>query len=300
MTLFDAYLMVDWSARNKPKTGADTIWYCHAVRKGDSVTVPVPNNPPTRHKAIEEIKGLLYESKAKGLATLIGFDLPYGYPSGLALALGLKEKPAWRAVWNELSNQIEDHPDNSNNRFEVATALNTRISGGDFPFWGCPPKKVNANLSARRPTKNRAHDLNEYRLTDRRIRGPQSAWKLYGAGAVGSQALMGIPYVAKLRYDNNLAAVSRVWPFEIGLGLLAPREIRDWLIIHVEIYPSIVPPDPKPGEVKDSAQVRSLASCFAQADERGTLSRLFWGPLCTSAEELSIVQTEEGWILGVQ
>jgi hypothetical protein len=300
MLEFDCYVIVDWSASNKPNTGADSIWYCQALRSGDCVEVSSPRNPPTRCEAIEEIRGLLRQCKARGYMTLVGFDFPYGYPAGFAFALGLKKKPAWRAVWNELLSQIKDAPDNSNNRFEVAASLSRRISAEDFPFWGCPPRKACKNLAARRSRKHGQHDLREFRLTERRIRGPQSAWKLYGAGAVGSQALIGISYVAKLRDDNDLACVSRVWPFEVGLDRLVAREKRDWLILHAEIYPSIVRADPKPNEVRDSAQVRTLASCFARADEMGTLSRLFWGPLCASAEELSTVQAEEGWILGVQ
>jgi hypothetical protein len=66
---------------------------------------------------------------------------------------------------------------------------------------GCNPV---SNGQTRETASNRpssAESLPEYRLTDRRAKGAQPAWKLFYPGAVGSQALLGIPYVAKLRAD---------------------------------------------------------------------------------------------------
>ena len=83
----------------------------------------------------------------------------------------------------------------------------------------------------------------------------QPIWKLYGNGSVGSQALVGIPHLTALRNDPVLAPVSSVWPFETGLRRLPSRNCRDWLILHAEIYPSLVAVETT-GEVKDRAQVR--------------------------------------------
>ena len=80
----------------------------------------------------------------------------------------------------------------------------------------------------------------------------QPIWKLYGNGSVGSQALLGIPYLTALRNDPVLASVSRGWPFETGLGALPGRPKRDCLIVHAEIYPSLVPNQTTEGEVKDA------------------------------------------------
>ena len=68
---------------------------------------------------------------------LVGFDFPLGYPAGFAARLGLSGPP-WRAVWDEIAGLITDDERNRNNRFDVADALNRRVSGGGFPFWGCP------------------------------------------------------------------------------------------------------------------------------------------------------------------
>ena len=40
------------------------------------------------------------------------------------------------------------------------------------------------------------------RLTEQRLRGVQETWKLCGAGSVGSQALVGIPYRARRRFPQ--------------------------------------------------------------------------------------------------
>ena len=127
----------------------------------------------------------------------------------------------------------------------------------------------------------------------------QPIWKLFQNGSVGSQALLGIPYVAALRNDAVLSPVSRVWPFETGLGALPSRPKRDYLIVHAEIYPSLLPIQPAAGEVKDAVQVRTMAAHFAALDDAGQLSTLFAGPAYLTPEDRETVETEEGWTLGV-
>jgi len=293
-TDFDAYLMVDWSASSKPAHGADSVWYCLLMWETGSPAVRTLRNPATRHQAVQEIGHLLAEMAAGGLSILVGFDFPYGYPSGFAAALGVGGQPPWRAVWNELAQQIIDRPDNSNNRFEVAAALNRVISGQPYPFWGCPEVRQSPTLSMCKVRAYGPNDLSEYRLTDRQVKGPQPVWKLAGVGSVGSQALLGIPCVAKLRDDPRLAAVSRVWPFETGLTALTPRGQRDWQILHAEIYPSLIQARPGPCEVKDAAQVRDLARYFAEADAQGRLSAWFAGNPSLRARERDCVEREEG------
>jgi hypothetical protein len=53
----------------------------------------------------------------------VGFDFPFGYPTGFAIALGAKDGPGWVAVWREIASKVLDvldREDNSNNRFEVS------------------------------------------------------------------------------------------------------------------------------------------------------------------------------------
>ena len=74
--LFDAYLAVDWSASSVPKRGKDSIWLC---LKGEP-----PENPSTRHEAMQRVREQLGQLVAEGRRVLVGFDFPYGYPSGFA------------------------------------------------------------------------------------------------------------------------------------------------------------------------------------------------------------------------
>src|SRR5712692_6016490 len=294
MPEFDAYLMVDWSASSRPVTGGDSVWYCLVIRTGDNLSVVALENPATRRRAVAEINDILRGLARREQMALVGFDFPYGYPAGSAAALGLTDTPAWLGVWREIASRIVDRDDNSNNRFEVAGDLNHRISGGCYPFWGCPQGRESATMSC---TKGRPGHLAEKRLTD--IGNMQPIWKLYGIGSVGSQALLGIPHLTALRNDEVLSPVSRVWPFETGLGALPSRPKRDYLIVHAEIYPSLLPIHPAAGEVKDAVQVRTMAAHFAALDDAGELSTLFAGPAYLTPEDRETIEREEGWTLGV-
>ena len=294
MPEFDAYLMVDWSASSRPVTGADSVWYCLLERTGEGLCVMPPKNPATRSRAMAEINDILHGLARRQRMVLVGFDFPYGYPAGFGDALGLTGAPAWIGVWREIAGRIVDRDDNSNNRFEVASDLNRRISGTSYPFWGCPEARHSATMSC---TKGGSGHLPEKRLTD--IGNMQPIWKLYGNGSVGSQALLGIPHLAALRNDEMLAPVSRLWPFETGLRALPNREERDYLIVHAEIYPSLLPNLPTEGAVKDAVQVRTTAAHFAALDDAGELSSLFAGPTWLTTDERERVESQEGWTLGV-
>jgi precorrin-8X/cobalt-precorrin-8 methylmutase len=294
--LFDAYLMVDWSAAAEPREGKDSIWIGYLRREGGRLTEAPPLNPPTRLAARAHLLAMLADNLAAGRSTLAGFDFPFGYPQGFASRLGLGGAP-WRAVWALLADRIEEAANNANNRFAVAAALNRQISDGPAPFWGCPKKAVGSFL---RPTHHRLHErlgLAEKRLADASIKGPQPVWKLAGAGAAGSQALTGIPVVHWLRHHPSLAEASTVWPFETGLA--APRPEHRPGIVFAEIYPSLVRPVFRKGEVKDRAQVRGIARHFATLDEAGCLAPLFAGDPRLAAEDRARIEAEEGWILGV-
>ena len=294
MPEFDAYLMVDWSASSRPVTGKDSVWYCLVIRNGDNVSVAAHENPPTRRQAVTEINDILRGLARREQMVLVGFDFPYGYPAGFADALGLTDTPAWIGVWREIAGRIVDRDDNGNNRFEVAGDLNRRLSSSRYPFWGCPQGRESPTLSC---TMGGPGRLAEKRLTD--IGNMQPIWKLYGNGSVGSQALLGIPHLTALRNDEVLAPVSRVWPFETGLVALPSRAERDYLIVHAEIYPSLLSIQPTAGEVKDAVQVRTMAAHFAMLDDAGELSALFAGPTCLTPEDRDRIEREEGWTLGV-
>lgn len=299
--LFDAYVIVDWSAASVPKTGRDSIWIVIAARDGPAGSIPAPTlvNPATRAAATAWTAGRLADLLAGGRRVLVGVDFPLGYPRGTARRLGLSGPP-WRATWDRLAEALEDAPDNRNNRFAVAADLNRRLTGGPAPFWGCPPGAVSSGLSMRRPPPaGLPAGLEEWRLTDRRARGVQPIWKLYTTGSVGSQALTGIPRLRAWRDDPRLSAHAAVWPFETGLTPPGPRSSGPPLVF-AEVWPSLLKEAWRARHaVKDAGQVLALASHLAALDAVGDLAPLFAASADFTTGERAAVEAEEGWILGV-
>ena len=216
--LFDTYIMVDWSAASTPKTGKDSIW----IGELDGASGQMGfENPSTRKLAYRMLEQRLSELTETSQRVLLGFDFSLGFPAGTSRALGL-EGPSWRAMHTFLHREVEDSDNNSNNRFAVAARMNAKLSGRAFPFWGVTSKRhENRTLSATKPSFECAA-LSEYRMAEkimrtRRLGAPKSCWQLAYIGSVGSQSLMGIPYVQKLR---QRFATAQIWPFETGFSEL--------------------------------------------------------------------------------
>lgn len=297
-TLFNGYLMVDWSANSCPKTGRDSIWWCHLRWEFGTLVLDQVQNPATRLEALAQIKNVLLAYSQSPYRILVGFDFAYAYPTGFAEAVAPGERPAWLAVWRYLAEHVEDDANNANNRFAVAAWLNQQLSQGAAPFWGCPNNQQSDYLSMRKPKAEQAELFAEFRLAER-DNATHSVWKLCYPGAVGGQVLMGLPYVYALRTDPALAEVSRVWPFETGLKPLQASDLTNTHILHAEVYPSLVKVAPGPAEVKDKCQVMALAEHLAALDEQGQLGALFAGRRPLTPAERQVVEREEGWILGV-
>ena len=121
--LFDGYLMVDWSAAAAPTKGRDSIWIAVA-RCGQKAKL---ENPPTRQAAMARVSEIMQAATRDGLRMLAGFDFPFGYPEGTARALTGQDN--WQALWALLADRIEEGPENANNRFAVAAALNGAFAG---------------------------------------------------------------------------------------------------------------------------------------------------------------------------
>lgn len=266
----DTVLMVDWSggADRGPRPKKDAIWAARATAEG----VAPPVYLRSRRVAEDWIAARLAEEIAAGRRVLAGFDFPFGYPEGFARAVTGQDDPF--ALWARLETEIEDGPRTSN-RFEAAGRLNAQLPGTG-PFWGNGLKADVPHL----PRKGRAragHGLPEWRAAERAARGAFSCWQLAGAGSVGSQALTGIPVLARLRRRFGACA----WPFEALAGPVAL----------VEVWPSLVAPaiaaGTREGEIRDAAQVRLLA---------GAVAALAPADL---AAMLDVAAPEEGWILGL-
>lgn len=294
--LFSAYVIVDWSAAAKPSTGADSIWIGVLKRDVRFRLGFESYNPATRAEAETRLAAILDDLKKRGERALVGFDFPLGFPRGLAKALSLPGDKPWRAVWDQLAKMVKDKADNTNNRFGVGSEINRRLTGGPFPFWGCPPKDALTTLQPKRVREHGPDDLPEFRLADKAAKGAHSIWKLYYNGSVGGQAIVGIPAVRRLKEARGEAV--RVWPFETGFKALTEADLEGVAVVVAEVYPSLLKAAPAPGEVKDLAQVRELAEHFAKLDEAGKLTALFAAPKGLDEDALAVAETEEGWILG--
>ncbi|MEP5758588.1 MAG: molybdenum cofactor synthesis domain-containing protein [Litoreibacter sp.] len=267
MKQFDAYIIVGWSSENDrgatPKK--DAIWIGEVGQE--------PIYMRNRHLAEEWLGNRIKRSIEVKQRLAIGFDFPFGYPSGFGESLTGSSDPL--KVWDWLEGEIEDHPDR-NNRFDVAGQINQMFDGVG-PFWanGLPrdidhlPRKANERTSNQFP---------ERRLAETRAKGRFTCWQMAGADATGSRAFTGLPTLSRLRkaFPEQIS----VWPFE-------PLDTR---ITFIEVWPALVADQISGHEIEDAAQVKTLASLIADMDHSGLLEK---------ALEVDETTSIEGWILGV-
>jgi hypothetical protein len=294
--LFSAYVIVDWSAASKPTTGADSVWIGVLKRDVRFRMAFESFNPATRGEAEKRLAIILDDLKKRSERALVGFDFPLGFPRGFAEALKLPGDQPWRAAWDQIDKMAKDKADNTNNRFSVGSEINRRLTGGPFPFWGCPPKDALTTLQPKRTRAHGPNDLPEFRHADLAAKGAASIWKLYYNGSVGGQAILGIPAARRLKLARGEGV--KAWPFETGFKPLTEADLAGVEIVVAEVYPSLVKAQGAPGEVKDLTQVRSTAEHFARLDEANKLGALFGPPKGTAAEVVLDAEREEGWILG--
>lgn len=299
-SLFDAYIMVDWSAAAKPTTGANSIWIGILAKDARLKFQFTAVNPDTRIKAVTLIQDLVSKLNKRGDRVLLGFDFSMGYPSGTAQALGLDitQQPPWKAMQAFLASKLKDKPDNSNARFAIAAGMNYKISQGPFPFWGAPVRDQVKTLAAKKGEFTKS-TLSEYRLAEQHLRDtikakPKSVWQLAYTGSVGSQSLTGLPHISALR---RTLAGAKLWPFETGLAQLDEQALAGVQTIIAEIYPSALSVLPEEGEVLDRAQVRTIARHYCDLDKKSRLGPLFGPPESLNSDKITQIEAEEGWIL---
>jgi precorrin-8X/cobalt-precorrin-8 methylmutase len=289
--LVDVVIVVDWSAAAAPKTGADSIW-SHELGDGRAELTNHPTRAAARVHLTDRLQHLV------GRRVLVGFDFAFAYPAGFAAAAGLDPTVnAWLAVWQHLAEHIVDDDRNHNNRWEVAASLNERL--GSPHFWGVPTARASEHLSR---TKPRAFALPEFRRSEHHLhettgRRPFSAWQLLGAGAVGSQTLMGIPTLHHLRHTDGLSERTRVWPFETGFTADPWSHAPTDGIVLAEVWPSAIDSatiDLADHPTKDARQMLTLGQSFMAAAADGSLSAAFDGPTDPADRAAA---AEEGWVL---
>lgn len=275
MQEFDTLIAVDWSAASVPVKGENSIWISRRDKDQSSALL----NFPTRFEAERYLAEQIQESQAKGTRLLMGFDFPFGYPQGFTEALGREGKdPPWRMIWRTFTALVEDDARNQNNRFAVAAALNQRMGFAEGPFWGCPAKHEGPFLSPYRPKQ---HFIAERRLCEVPVPKSQPGWKLAYVGSVGSQGLMGIPVLERLRQAHGVS----VWPFD---SIPAKGAVQ----VFTELYLSLWPVGDFGGPCKDADQVQAMTDRW-RGDQGQVLAWM-------QARYPSAVYEEEGWVLGVE
>ncbi|MDA1258712.1 MAG: hypothetical protein O3C10_12875 [Chloroflexi bacterium] len=309
--LFDEYVMVDWSATNglsPPRPSADAVWVGEG---GADDRPPVARYFRSRMAGITHVRKRLLRWTAQGKRVLVGFDLPYGYPTGFARWMdGSADKPAWRRTWDAISRRYSDNDRNLNNRFSLASELNALCGADSYgPFWCAPASQVTSTL----PPKMKGYLefpfqmpdgslLKDLRVCDTRFRAAglniHTVWHLLGTGSVGGQGLAGIPHVASLRDDALLEAHSKVWPFETGFTP-TPTPSGGPAIVHAEIWPRVAELLINPRvRIRDRAQVISVVEWARRLDTEGRLGSYFDAPADLPVTDAAIAVEEEGWILG--
>jgi hypothetical protein len=137
------------------------------------------------------------------------------------------------------------------------------LRGGPARFWPREPNGKREWHSEFRTLQYRATELSLRKL-------PQTTFKLWGNGSVGSQFLTGIPVLERLRREFRREIA--VWPFE-------RKPAR---IVLAEVWPSLWDDSLEDHAVKDARQVITVAR-----------------KLCgiRLPEDLPPIARTEGWIL---
>lgn len=275
-TPFDTIVIVDWSAASAPSPrtpSADAIWIALAGASGEQI-----HYCRTRADAEQLLIAAVEREVRAERRVLLGFDFPFGYPKGFAREVTGQDGAL--VFWEWLEPRVSDGPDNRNDRFALAAQIN-RAFRGVGPFWGHPVGQSFSDL----PMKGRdraGHGMAERRRVEDVVPRAQPVWKLYTTGSVGSQTLMGLPMLERLRRRFGASA----WPFEPVTGR----------VVLAEVYPSLIDPavwiEQGNGMIKDAAQVRLLARAFERLQDQGGLTDLF-GDIPDWPG-----RADEGWILG--
>ena len=289
--LFDRIVIAGWSDADAPTRGDNSIWRA-SIEVGTNEVACV--NHATRQQATRALIDEL--ATTAGRSVFVGFDFPLGFPTGFARRL-VGATANWRAVWTAVDDVVEDHADNTNNRYGAGAALNARAGMSPGPFWGCPPDQDHGSVRPTRPETFAG--LPEYRIAEQRLANQgvstPTVWQLHGPLAAGGRALLGMPLVRELAERSGLAKRIRLWPFETGCTETPTRASSDAVVIG-EIWPWSYELDPSAHPLPDAARAISTAHHLAALDRDGRLGELFAPNV--REEDLIVVEREEGWILG--
>ena len=269
MRRFDSICVVDWSAGNDtgPRPRPDAIWAA-VVGNGEAEEPVYLRN---RVEALDWLNALIERELQEGRRLLLGFDFPFGYPTGFAERIVGGPLPL--KLWDHIAERLKDTP-KANSRFDLAGEINASFDGVG-PFWFNGLRRDISDLP-RLGLDRRDHGMTERREIEKRLGGTFTVWQMGGAGAVGGQVMTGVVVLSKLR--KRFGDAISVWPFEADT---AP-------VRFVEIWPTLI--NEAVLEENDTIRDRAQVRCLARALSRVPAERL--------AEMMEVDAPEEGWILG--
>jgi hypothetical protein len=198
---------VDWSGARDAGTQRRTIWVA-VVEGGDLVSLSAGR---TREETLAHLDAVAARPDPDGreVATLVGLDFSFGFPSWFAREHNCGDGPAsWRVAADRGEEWLANCP---------------------APFFG-----------ARGTARPAGREL--FRATERRVAAearlyPKSIFQLAGPGAVGPGSLRGMPLLTRLR-----ASGWAVWPFDAPGGRTV-AEVYPALAVGRRDLASVAAPD---------------------------------------------------------
>jgi len=289
---FDYYIAIDWSAKNWPtpaRPSKDAIWAWISEIRSNTVTAKYFR---TREDCYNFIEKFIFDSHKNGKKVLVWFDFAFWYPSWFNNILWIDFW--WCNILDLVSEKIEDEW-NFNNRFEVASEINSICWKMQGPFWWHPHRREYDHLIPTKsvyPFQKWKKSVNEFRYVDKGqvSKGIQSIWKICYTASVWGQTLMWLPYLKKLK-DSRIWKEIDIWPFDTGFNF------KWWKTLIVEIWPWIMTIDWQfHDEIKDKAQVKTVANFMKKVDASGRMWEILWNDFDFPKWLDDIISKEEWWI----
>ena len=122
-----------------------------------------------------------------------------------------------------------------------------------------------------------------------------NVWQLLGQASVGSQTLTGLHELSQFSNALELSEKNvKFWPFETGWS----NDLKG--VILAEAWPSLQNFNAYAHPIKDARQVMACCDWLSGYNNRNEIKELFAAPDDLPAGDRQKVETEAGWILGLQ